>query len=65
MTGEEVVVNPRPGFSDSRFYRLAGVPSVVYGVTPNTMGAPDEYATVEDLKAVFAVHALAAFDYLR
>ena len=27
-------------------------------------GGADEYATVEDLKAVFAVHAFAAFDYL-
>ena len=28
------------------------------------MGGADEHATVEDLKAVFAVHAFAAFDYL-
>ena len=65
VTGREVVVNLRAGFSDARFYRHAGVPSVVYGVAANHMGGADEYATVEDLKAVFAVHAFAAFDYLR
>ena len=64
VTGRDVVVNLRAGFSDARFYRHAGVPSVVYGVGAHHMGGVDEYATVEDLKTVFAVHALAAFDYL-
>ena len=64
VTGGDVVVNLRAGFSDARFYRHAGVPSVVYGVGAHHMGGVDEYATVEDLKTVFAVHAFAAFDYL-
>ena len=64
VTGGDVVVNLRAGFSDARFYRHAGVPSVVYGVAPNGMGGADEFATVEDLKAVFAVHTLAGFDHL-
>lgn len=64
VTGSDIAVNLRPGFSDARFYRLRGVPSVVYGVAANNMGGADEYATVEDLHAVFAVHTLAAFDYL-
>ena len=64
VTGRDVVVNLRAGFSDARFYRHAGVPSVVYGVGAHHMGGVDEYATVEDLTTVFAVHALAAFDYL-
>ena len=55
-TGRVVVVNLRAGFSDARFYRHAGVPSVVYGVAPHRMGGADEYATVEDLGTVFAVH---------
>ena len=54
-------MNLRAGFSDARFYRHAGVPSVVYGVGAHHMGGVDEYATVEDLKPVFAVHAFAAF----
>ena len=57
-------MNVRVGFSDARFYRHAGVPSVVYGVAANRMGGADEYATVEDLRAVFVVHTLAGFDYL-
>ena len=65
VTGRDVVVNLRAGFSDARFWRHAGVPSVVYGVSAHHMGGADEYAAVEDLKAVFAVHAFAAFDYLR
>ena len=65
VTGRDVVVNLRVGFSDARFYRRAGVPSVVYGVGAHHMGGVDEHATVEDLKTVFAVHAFAAFDYLR
>ncbi len=63
-TGQDVAVNLRPGFSDARFYRQHGVPSVVYGVAANNMGGADEYATIEDLRAVFAVHTLTAFDYL-
>ena len=46
VTGRDVVVNLRAGFSDARYYRHAGVPSVVYGVTPNGMGGTDECATV-------------------
>ena len=65
VTGWDVVVNLRAGFSDARFYRHAGVPSVVYGVAPNGIGGADEYATVEDLKTMFAVHTLAGFDYLK
>ena len=64
VTGRDVVVNLRAGFSDARFWRHAGVPSVVYGVAPHRMGGADEYATVEDLRAVFVVHTLAGFDYL-
>ena len=64
FTGRDVVVNLRAGFSDARFWRHAGVPSVVYGVAPHGMGGADEFATVEDLGAVFVVHTLAGFDYL-
>jgi len=61
---EEVAINLRPGFSDARFYRLRGVPSVVYGVAANNMGGADEYASIKDLHTVFAVHTLTAFDFL-
>ena len=64
VTGGDVVVNLRAGFPDARFYRHAGVPSVVYGVGAHHLGGADEHATVDDLNAVFAVHAFAAFDHL-
>lgn len=59
-----VVANMRPGFSDSRFYRAAGIPAVVYGPAPNNMGGADEYVLIDDLNAVFRVHVLAAAQYL-
>lgn len=64
VVGKPVVSNMRIGFSDARFYRAAGIPSVTYGPTPHNMGGSDEYVLVEDLFAVAAVHALTAFDYL-
>ena len=59
-----VVANLRPGFSDSRFYRAAGIAAVVYGPAPNNMGGADEFVLLEDLRAVFRVHVLAAAQYL-
>ena len=64
ITGKPVVANMRIGFSDARFYRLAGIPSAVYGPTPYNMGAPDEYVLIADLEAVAYVHTLSAFDFL-
>lgn len=64
VLGTAVARNMRIGFSDSRFYRQHGVPSVVYGPTPHNMGGADEYVTIDDLFAVFYVHAMTAFDYL-
>ena len=65
VLGREPARNMRPGFSDARFYRLAGIPSVVYGLTPHGMGGSDEYVTLSDLHTVFEVHTLTAYDYLR
>lgn len=63
-TGKPVVANMRIGFSDARFYRTIGIPSVTYGPTPFNMGGADEYVLVSDLYAVAEVHALTAYDYL-
>ena len=54
----------RVGGSDSRWYRMHEVPTVVYGFTPFNMGGADEHILVEELKAVAKVHTLAAFDFL-
>jgi succinyl-diaminopimelate desuccinylase len=65
ILGSPSVVNMRIGASDARLYRRAGVPSVVCGVTPNNMGAPDEYVEIEELMALGEIFTLAAYDYLQ
>jgi acetylornithine deacetylase/succinyl-diaminopimelate desuccinylase-like protein len=64
VLGTTPAVNMRVGGSDSRWYRMHGVPTVVYGLTPFNMGAPDEYILIDELRAVAKVHTLAAFDFL-
>jgi succinyl-diaminopimelate desuccinylase len=65
ILGAEPVLNMRVGASDSRLYRRAGVPTVVCGLTPNNMGAADEYVDIEELSSLGVIITLAAFDYLR
>lgn len=62
--GFEPVVNMRVGASDARLYRPAGVPSLVCGLTPNNMGAADEFVLVSELTALGEVLALSAWDVL-
>jgi succinyl-diaminopimelate desuccinylase len=64
VLGIPVGISIRPGFSDGRFFRQLNVPTVVYGMTPHNGNAPDEYLQIDELVALFKVHALAAFDYL-
>jgi acetylornithine deacetylase/succinyl-diaminopimelate desuccinylase-like protein len=64
ILGVAPAVNMRVGGSDSRLFRKAGIPTVVYGPTPFNMGGADEYALVDELCTVAGVHALAAFDFL-
>ena len=64
VLGLEAASNMRVGMSDARFYRQRGVPTLGYGAAPHNMGGPDEYITLDDLYAVFYVHAMTAFDYL-
>ena len=64
ILGAAPVVNMRVGASDSRLYRRAGVPTIVYGLTPHNLGGGDEYATLDDLFTVFYVQAMTAFDFL-
>ena len=64
-TGLDSVVNMRVGGSDTRVFRLAGIPSVVVGCTPFGMGAEDEYVLVEELEQVAKIQALTAYNYLR
>ena len=62
--GPDVVANMRVGMSDARFYRMRGMPTIVYGPAPHNMGGIDEYVMVEDIENVFHIHAMTAFDYL-
>lgn len=64
IMGTAPAVNMRVGGSDARWFRMAGLPTIVYGPTPYNMGAPDEYADIAELGIVSAVHALTAFDIL-
>ena len=64
VLGEAPAVNMRVGGSDSRWYRPAGVPTVVLGLTPFNMGGADEYVLVDELLAVAKIHTLTAFDFL-
>ena len=61
-------IRPTPGVSiggtDCRFWRERGIPAYVYGPSPNNMGAPDEYVSLDDLLGTVRVHALSAYDYL-
>jgi succinyl-diaminopimelate desuccinylase len=64
VLGAQPVRNMRVGASDARLYRRAGVPTVVCGLTPHSMGSVDEYVDVAELLAVGDIFALTAFDFL-
>lgn len=64
VLGAPCAVNMRVGGSDARWFRMAGLPTIVYGPTPFNMGGADEYALVEELVQVAQVHALTALDFL-
>jgi acetylornithine deacetylase/succinyl-diaminopimelate desuccinylase-like protein len=64
VLGHPCAVNMRVGGSDARWFRMAGLPTIVYGPTPNNMGGADEYVLAEELGAVARVHALTALDFL-
>jgi succinyl-diaminopimelate desuccinylase len=64
VLGTAPAVNMRVGGSDSRWYRMHNVPTVVYGLTPFNMGGPDEHILLDELRTLAKVHTLAAFDFL-
>jgi succinyl-diaminopimelate desuccinylase len=52
------------GGTDTRFWRVKGVPAFVYGCSPAGMGGVDESVSIAEFHHVMRVHALAAWDYL-
>ena len=56
--------NMRVGASDARLWRRAGLPTVVCGLTPHNLGAPDEYLEIVELPKLVAIHLLTAARFL-
>ena len=64
LLGLESVPVVRPGYTDGRFFRRAGIPTVVYGPRVRGMGGPDESIDARELVDVAAVHLGVVLDYL-
>lgn len=64
VLGRDVVANMRVGGSDARLWRRADVPTVVAGLTPHNLGAPDEFLDVSELVPLAEIHALTAARFL-
>jgi hypothetical protein len=64
VLGTVAGVNMRVGGSDSRWYRPAGVPTVVLGLTPFNMGGPGRVCSGRRASAVAKIHTLTAYDFL-
>jgi succinyl-diaminopimelate desuccinylase len=54
----------RLGYTDGRFFRRAGIPTVVYGPAVHNMGGPDEFIETADLLEVAVTHAGVILDML-
>jgi acetylornithine deacetylase/succinyl-diaminopimelate desuccinylase-like protein len=54
----------RPGYTDGRFFRRAGIPTAVYGPRVRGMGGPDESIDARELIDVATVHLGVVLDYL-
>jgi succinyl-diaminopimelate desuccinylase len=50
--------------TDTRYWRLSGVPAYIYGCSPDLMGTYNESVGIEEFLNVVRVHALAAAAYL-
>ena len=64
VLGESAVANMRIGASDARLYRAAGIPTVVCGLSPNNLGAPDEFAIIDEMRSLARIHVAAALRFL-
>jgi len=54
----------RIGGSDARLWRRAGIDTVVQGLTPSNLGAPDENLVVDELPLLLAIQCAAARRFL-
>jgi succinyl-diaminopimelate desuccinylase len=63
VRGQPVVPLIRLGATDARWFRAAGVPTVVYGPTAYNMGRANESVAIDDLITTAHVQAGAIVDY--
>jgi succinyl-diaminopimelate desuccinylase len=64
LTGARPASTVSLGGTDSRLWRMRGVPALFYGPAAHNIGAPDEYVLVDELVQVVKVHTLTAWDFL-
>ncbi|MHA1579678.1 MAG: M20 family metallopeptidase [Candidatus Freyarchaeota archaeon] len=63
-TGKEPLLFVNPGFTDARFIRAKGIPTVIFGAGSETAHGTNEYVPIDSLVEVTKVYALAAMDFL-
>jgi len=64
VLGTRTWVDMRIGGSDARLWRRAGFETVVLGLTPYNLGAPDEYLMTDELGPLTAIYVFSAQRFL-
>ncbi|MEO0761101.1 MAG: peptidase dimerization domain-containing protein, partial [Pseudomonadota bacterium] len=59
-----VFADMRIGGSDARLWRRAGMETIVQGLTPHNLGAPDEHLEIRELPLLLAIKCIAASIFL-
>lgn len=52
------------GGTDTRYWRWRGIPALICGPSPKSMGTDNEHVTIDEAIAVVKLHAACALDYL-
>lgn len=52
------------GGTDTRYWRWRGIPAVICGPSPLSMGTDDEHVTIDEALAVLKLQVMCAIDYL-
>ena len=52
------------GGTDTRYWRWRGVPALICGPSPISMGTDEEHVTIDEAIAVMKLHVACAVDYL-
>lgn len=64
VTGKEPLLIVATGFTDARFFRTKGIPTVVFGAGSESAHGVNEYVPIDNLIEVTKVYALATVDFL-